>query len=591
MLLLSVLAAGAEEHDEGPAPTLEALDFSQGTYQGGDRMDIQVVVHHPDGVRSLGLVLLDPDLDEVYSDTCTKPRKDAYDNWPTTARESCHLELPRAAKTGNYTVDRVLVTTGIEQPFELVRGEDWNGAAGIEESAEVQEAPPDTSPPELVAIGIEPLLVDPGGHVTINVTSNDTVGLNRTHLLIDDGSGGTLRGDCRVPGEGVLMIPCVVPVPSDAPGGTYTIRWVELYDTQLNMLRAERGKDLVSSEAFVIRFNVTEERFDTTPPVLLSYVTPDVPLRVGDEVVVRVQAEDDTDIVSMSVVFMSLENGASFASLACEPLGNPADAACFARLTSAMPLGRHRVLFISMRDSAGNQGGFPVGPPPEDAPDRDALLDDMGFTLLPATLRTTGGAGEGLVAGLAPATPDAVPGTVVTFLVVAGEGHAIQNISMRLATSNGDQLGVQDCAADVHPVPGGFRCRMLVPPGTPKSLYRLEELRVRADGGDWQPVDVDLDHAPRLFVGGSAPGLDAVPQDWQRHVQGGVTLPTFTGERPARPSGAVPPADAVTPPGTPPDQEGPVPLAVAAVAVAVALRVHRRRCRCGPGGHRSGPRR
>lgn len=537
VLLLVLAPTAAEEEEEDPTPShiLSITFFRQG-YGAGERVDVEVYAQDADKVAEASLKLRSPDGQVLVPESCAG---DGRGNSSNTARITCHIWLPDRAPSGTYVVHEVTVTD------EDGRITEWDEDSlpeddDVQREVEVEGASPETDPPVLVFVRFSDSVAR-GQSLEVSLKAQDASGVKTARLVFEDVEDRRDTLECD--GGGNTSLVCQLKIKEDAPYGDRFLVRVVLEDVGGFGATYRHGIDYEEDEDHSVRFTVGPGFNDTQAPVLKAYRMPKDPVRAGGTFQVEVDAVDQVSVERVLIMTASRIGDHPILLEDCQGLGKPqVTAVCNGTVPKDHPLGFTKLQWISLRDLTGNEEKYPVGEPPEDPERHSELLLGVAVHVEPDPLALETRA-KGPIAGLAPAWPEAVPGRVLPVFVAHGE-DPVKSIGFRFANSAGNTLGVDGCRADAYPMPGGFRCLVIVPPRADLGEYRLVSAEAVVAGGAKQ-VPLDPDEAPSFRVLAQAkPVLDVMPDGWQEHVEEGVTLASYNAPPVSAPSRSTPAANA-----------------------------------------------
>lgn len=571
-LLLFAAPASAGSHD--PAE-VERIAFDLETYRAGYPVHPLLTVSSPHGIVDATMVLVGPG--GPFEPDCAGRMQGPP---PQEAQFDCSFTLGKDAAPGIYRVANVTVYEGSGRRSVLVAGEDFAASDPITTEFEVEGPPPDNEPPVLLSVHL-PDRVEAGDPLDIVVEAEDASGLGFVRiLLVPPGDGERIGIECS--GDGNLTVTCPWTAPPGAAFGEHYLHQLELVDTAGWKRTYRWGADFDEDEDHDVRFVLAPDFKDTRAPVLKAYRMPREPVARNGTFTIEIDAADQVTVARVLVLVESQVGGEALLVQECEGLGTAnVTAVCSGRVPAAHPLGLTKLVWISLRDQDGNEDRFVVGDPPYDPERYSELLAGVSFQVAPPVLRMTGGPGDGALAGLAPAVPDVAPGRVLPVYVAHGP-HPAKSVTFRFEGPGGATLGAKDCLAASYPVAGGFRCKLIVPPGTPLGTYRL----VAADAsiaGSRVELPLDATRAPAFdVVAEPSLLLEVAPTLWQEQVVEGITQAAFNDEpdpmpepRPSTVAGRPSPRPSASYEKPARDTPAPPIAALAVLLLGAALRIRK----------------
>ncbi|HEV7764285.1 MAG TPA: hypothetical protein VGQ76_04725 [Thermoanaerobaculia bacterium] len=161
----------------------------------------------------------------------------------------------------------------------------------------------DVIPPQLLTADFAPSQIADGEETMFAVMVNDNLSGVRSVSGVIVSPSGSLQGfSCTREGETNRYI-ARVPVPKDAPEGTWAVKYLTLSDNASNSINLNQSQGALPSTA---TFKVVSAGSDATGPQLKGAWLEKQAMRAGDKNTLFVQAEDDKAGVSLvSGVFIS----------------------------------------------------------------------------------------------------------------------------------------------------------------------------------------------------------------------------------------------------------------------------------------------
>jgi hypothetical protein len=523
LVLAALLLAAPVALADATAPQLHGIRMDQTFYPAGAEATAWLKAADETGIAEAALRMEGAGGFQLISGHCHLP--ESYTSW-AVVEFGCSISIPQSTPEGDYSVSRVFLADSLEHGTEYHQGIHFTNGSDYSIIIRVGPPPPDETPPQLRGITIEPRDILPGGNVTVRIDAYDPAGLNPATLKFRGPNGTEVSFECVVTGNGIYAHRCTHTFSATAAPGNHTLSEVTLRDSSGNAKTYKRGTDYVESTTNHTSVRVTEPFVDKRGPQLRGYTAPAVPIERGGTYAIVVRGDDD-DIVDWVMVLVGTSDGRAPQLLQdCAPIRNKTIAAtCVGQVPEDAPLGRLYIKWLFLRDPAGHEQYFPVGSPPENAANREALLDAVSIRVLPRTLQANG---TGAVWAFGAYELEREGGVYADFLVRATPD--VTSVSFRFQNGSA-QLGADDCPADYDVVRYGFRCRILVPRGQALGNYTLTSLQANVKG-QLQEVAVEQNRTPWLLIveRSLGPVEGHTIDEQERYVVDGITQAAFYQE-------------------------------------------------------------